>query len=847
MSTTPSSKTTGAQATGGFAKYQDMIFSGIVAVLVLLFLGKAIFGPGFNASDNIASESFQPYLQEASKKGEFPHWLPYIFSGLPSYAALLTTGDRTWDFSAYVVNKISYIFSSILGSDTARISFWYILYAIGMYFLMRTKKQEPMVALFTSIMAVFSTWVMTWVMIGHNTKPIAFAMFPYILLCLESIREKWNLKYAVLLVLAVHVMVESTHMQMVFYGIVTFGLYLLFELVSRLITKNEPMGVIRAALVLAVAGAMSFGMGADRFLSTLEYTPYSTRGSAPIGQLNQSATPQKAANKQDANGGNDYQYATNWSFSPEETMTFLVPNYFGFGKLPYKGPLSDNREMIISAYFGQMPFTDAANYMGICVLFLGLYGAWRFRRDLFVQFLVTLSVFALLLSFGRNMSFLYDIFYYHIPMFNKFRTPSMVLHLMQFAFPILAAYGIAGLAQVREEKDAKSRKVGLYMLIVCGVFLVIGFVYPSMSETGYRAQVESSNQIMRYQDPQVRTAISEFVFDEMKSDWTVTGVFALLMGLLVYLFVNKKISASLFYPALIIVSLTDLWRVDIRPMDIPKKKLETEVFQKTDVIDFLQRDKSVFRIADMDVLPSPNVAAYFKLENIHGYHSAKMRVYQDLMDEAGNGEGSIIQNPLLWNLLNVKYILSSQKLFPNIEPVFTSQQTRALVYQNPAFMPRAFFVKEAVVASKNEILQHLKNSDFFPADTAYVEEKLAVQIDTATSGSTAVLTERKNEYQKYQVKTSANNSLLFVSEVFYPVSWKAYIDGQETPIIKTNFAFRGIVVPKGEHSVEFRYQSPKFEQGKTISLAANILLLAAAVAAVYMDLKAKKNSASTAA
>ncbi len=827
-------------------KYQDWIFPAITGLLILIFLGKAIFGNGFNASDNIASESFQPFLQEAAKKGEFPQWLPYIFSGLPSYAALLTTGNRTWDFSSFIVSKISYAFAGILGSDTARIAFWYIVYATGMYFLMRMKKHERMVALFTSISAVFSTWILTWVMIGHNTKPIAFAMFPYILLCLENVREKWSLKYAVLLVLAVHVMVESTHMQMVFYGICTFGLYLLFELVSRLITRKQPMGVLRAALVLAVAGAMSFGMGADRFLSTLEYTPYSTRGSAPISQIMQNGDQkQKSANVQDANGGNDYDYATGWSFSPEEMMTFFVPDYYGFGKLHYKGPLTGNRDMILSSYFGQMAFTDAANYMGICVLFLGLFGAWRFRRDLFVQFLITLSVFALFLSFGRNLSFLYDFFYYHVPMFNKFRAPSMVLALMQFAMPILAAYGVAGMGQLREEKEASKRRPALYLLVICGVFFISGLVYPSMVEESYRAQVEQSRQVAQYGDnAEVKTAIGEFVFGEMRSDWLTTGFFALLLGGIVWMYVNKKLSAGMFYPLLIVISLVDLWRVDVRPMDIPKKKIESDVFKKTDLIDFLTRDTSVFRIADLDVLPSPNVAAYFKLENIHGYHSAKMRVYQDLMDEAGNGGGSIIQNPLLWNLLNVKYITSQKAIFPNMQPVFTSASGNGLVYQNPAMLPRAFFVKQAVVASRTDILKHLKDGDFFPVDTAYVEAALPQTIDTTITGAQATLVERKNEYQKYMVTAPGTQSLLYVSEVYYPVSWHAFVDGQETPIYKTNFAFRSVIVPKGQHTVEFKYESPKFEEGKTISLAANLLLLAGAVGAVFIEWRGRSKTTS---
>jgi lipoprotein-anchoring transpeptidase ErfK/SrfK len=326
----------------------------------------------------------------------------------------------------------------------------------------------------------------------------------------------------------------------------------------------------------------------------------------------------------------------------------------------------------------------------------------------------------------------------------------------------------------------------------------------------------------------------------MQSDWRTTGFLALLAVTLVWMFVNKRINHSVFYAALTLVCVVDLWRVDVRPMDIPKKKIESEVFAKTDVINFLQSDSSVFRIADMDVLPAPNVAAYHRLENIHGYHSAKLRVYQDLMDEAGNGGGSIINNPLLWNLLNVKYILAAQDMGP-VQPVFVSAQNNARVYMNPSFRPRAYAVKHAVVASKTEILRHLKEQDFNDLDTAYVEEALPVMPDTNTAATQVKIVEKQNERQVYSVNAGGNN-LVFFSEVYYPVSWKAYIDGKETPIIKTNFAFRGLVVPRGQHTVEFKYESPKFEQGKTISLACNVLVLLAAIGAGVMEWRSRRSA-----
>lgn len=832
-------------------KYQDYIFIALIALSVIVFLSNAIFGAGFNSSDNIASNSFVPYLDQADKSGNYPLWIPYIFSGMPSYAALLTTGDRTWDVTSEIIMGIASTFGKIFGSDVARIAFWYILYGIGMYLLIRSKKHERPVALFTALAAIFSTFVIVWVMIGHNTKPVTLSMFPFVLLGLEKIRERWSLLYAVLMVVAVHVMIESTHLQMVFYGICTFGLYLLFELISRAISKDQPLGVLRAAGVLAIAGGLSYAMASDRFMSTQEYVPYSTRGSAPISQMVSANTPATngASNKskQDINGGNDYDYATNWSFSPGEVMTFFVPNYYGFGKLDDKGLFTADKNDKIPTYYGQMPFTDAANYMGIGVLFLAFFGAYSYRKDAFVQFLIALSVFSVLLSFGKNGSFIYDFFYNVVPNFNKFRAPSMALAMIQFAVPLLSAFGITALASLRGSESSGKQKSSptvpksvIVFVSASALFLVLGFIYPSMFESDFKSTVTSSATFKEYNE-QTKNLLADFIFDEMSADWKATGAILLLFAGAIFLYVRRSINGMIFYTAIILLSVLDLWRVAYRPMEVAKKPLSKEVFNTTDYIEFLKNDKSVFRIADFQALASPNVAAYHKLENVHGYHSAKLRVYQDLLDEAGNGGGSYIVNPTLWNIMNVKYILASQPLAQGQVPVFESQTSQVKVYPNPGFMPRAFFVNNAVVADKIDILKHLKNGDFNPKDTAFIEEKLPSAIEPADSTATATVVAKTNESMTLDVTASGNN-LLFISEVFYPVSWKATIDGTPAEIHKTNFAFRSIVIPKGKHKVELRFESPSFQTGKTISLGANIVVLLCAVGAVLLEMKSKKKS-----
>jgi hypothetical protein len=235
--------------------------------------------------------------------------------------------------------------------------------------------------------------------------------------------------------------------------------------------------------------------------------------------------------------------------------------------------------------------------------------------------------------------------------------------------------------------------------------------------------------------------------------------------------------------------------------------------------------------------------AYFGLQHVHGYHSAKLRVYQDLLDVAGNGGGSVIVNPFLWNLMNVKYLLSERPLMEGMQPVFKSQEAQLLVYENPSVLPRAFLVSRTETASQMDILQHLKKGDFAPLELAYLEKPLPQAIDTIAGDMMEHINRVRsiaysNETIKLEVDATGNN-LLFISDVYYPAGWKAYIDGKETEIFKTNYAFRSMIVPKGKHNVEMRFTSERFALGKNLSLASNVLVIALLGVGVWQWRKTK--------
>lgn len=811
------------QSTSFFTKYGDVLAYASILLSVIVFFADALFGGKnfMSGGDNVAFYSFVPYLEQAKDAGEFPLWVPYIFGGMPSLASFLAAGDRTWDFVGQFIFSFPRAMGDLFNNDTARLALWYVMYGWGVYTLARVKGLHRLIGVFSAIAAIFSTFVIVWIMIGHSTKPVSMATLPWILLALERLREKFSVGNLFLLTLPLIVLVSATHPQMMFYIGCGTAIYMLVELTTRLITKEGWTDVLKAGAGLVLATVIALGSHADMFLATREYTPESTRGSAPL--------VQSEKNAQDQTGGNDYEYATNWSFSPGEMFTFVVPNYYGFGNTSIKTSRSAPPQRG-NLYWGQMPFTDAANYMGVAVLVLGLIGMWHYRRDPFVIFLTVVGAFSLLLSFGKNFPVLYDIFYNAVPAFNKFRAPSMALCLLQFALPVAAGYGLSAVAAWASESTPQSRRRGLIILGIVAVMSAVIFLVAT-DEADYKEAVNAALVAKQGGDP--NAAVSEqfldIVYNEMHADAMAAVFYLLATGGLIFAATRGLLKANVVFMLVLTMTIVDLWRVDKRPYEPKEGSPEMNVFAKNDVVSFLQNDRGPYRVCDLSNAFPANWWAYHFIESVSGYSSAKLRVYQDMLDVAAPGPGqrpapgnSAVLNPYLWNLLNVKYIVSDRPIYQGIEPVFRSNETQLMVYANEGVLPRAWFVDSiAVQSDRRTMLEQLRDGAFDARRKAVVEESFSGMNACGTdSMSTAQVVDRSN--QKLTIKaTTSTKQFLVVSEIFYD-EWHAYIDGNEVPMVKTNFLLRGLVVPQGTHTVEFRYQSPAFERGRTISLASNI-------------------------
>ncbi len=810
-------------------RFQHVAAIGVIVLSLVIFLWPVLYGgKTFLAADTIASHAWDTILKDAETQGIFAQWNPYIFCGMPGYASLTFTGNRWYDLSAQVFFVFNNAVRLALGnSNDAIVVFYYIIFAMGMYVLLFSKTRSKLASVVGSLGALYSTYIIIWIMTGHTTKIATLHTMPWMLLVLERLREKFDWRLAVALALLVHLTLLSSHVQMIFYVFFAIGVYLFFLLARSWRNKAEAKAVVLTGLILAAASMTGFAMDSDRYLSVLEYNPYSIRGSAPI----QTDTQQPDSKTQ--SGGLDYDYATQWSFSPGEMMTWLVPNWYGFGGREYRGVLSQNRPMELNLYFGPMTFTDGPQYMGIVLTVLAVMGFLRFRKDPFVQYLGGMTIFALVVSFGKEFPVLFDAMFKYFPGFNKFRIPSMILVLVQLFVPILAAYAIAGYIEDRgKHLDTKTEQRWKIALIgLAGAFaisLVLGGVVESIYATFHPAQEVTPRLARSYGDnPQVLSELYQFIAGSVVTDVRV-GLFFLTLSLgALHWYRKGKIQAGAMASMLVIVVVADLWRVAEEPNKPKPGSDQKAIFTAPDYVRALQQDTTQFRVLQFinNQLPYDNTLAYFRIQSAYGYQGAKPRAYQDMIDVAGP------TNPLVWQLMNVKYIISNTQDSSGLLAL-AYRGAQHSIYQYKYALPRAFFVDAAQVASGAATLEKIKSMAFNAYQVAFVEKEIEEKIDPPDSTARVAITRYGIQDLQLRVKASGNN-LLFLSEMYYPVGWTAWLDGKEIPIHRLDYMFRGVVVPKGAHDLEMRYASRGYALGKDISLGVNVLVLCAGVGAGF--------------
>ncbi|MDP8203321.1 MAG: hypothetical protein P9L95_02175 [Candidatus Tenebribacter mawsonii] len=768
-------------------KYKHVIFISLLFIILsVLFFRIAFQNYAPPASDTIQWRSSAQVLMEYNKEHkDQAMWNPNVFSGMPSY--LISFGAK-------------YPFLGQIYKLTNKVMNWRILMlfimALGVYLFMIHLKFDPIIAFISAIALPLSCHFLGLLEIGHNTKFKAIVYIPWIMYAVHYLKERRNLLALGATAILFIVQLRANHPQISYYTYLMILIYWIAQTIWAIKDKELKPHIIFSVFLL-LAFIIAFMAIAQPYFSSYEYGQHTIRGGST---------------------GLSTSYATSWSFHPLEILTFINPNFFG-GVSPF--------------YWGWMPFTQTSMYMGI-IIFLFAIIALFYNRNRLVKILLSVSIITLLLSFGRHLPFLSNFLLNYLPGFNKFRVPAMILVILQFATVILAGFGIKTILEKIKEDDKKFFDLFQKILIVVFALFILFLAFSSSLD---KFGLQHSSDASKYNSGQLKQ-LKTMRLEKLVDDGIQTGIFLLVSMGLILLAGRKKIGKYPFLILIAILVITDLLLIDSRFLQnvTPQQNIEKQ-YQKTDVDKFLLQDTENFRIYPLAREFGQNSWAYYH-QTIGGYHGAKLKRYQEIIENCLNAE-FLDRIPINWNIvnmLNAKYVIFNQKLpIDNLEYAYYDRKQKQTVYLNNTYLPRAWFVKNTELIKDNKsIWKKLNDPEFSPAETAIVEKH--VPTTYAPTESSVTPTGFDLHDVKFEVVTDTT-SFLTISEIYYPAGWKAFIDGTETEIYATNYILRGIVVPKGEHAIEMKFESETYSWSLKLSLIGLILAVLIFLMGLYIYIR----------
>ena len=808
-------------------KYHSAAALAAIVIFFLIFFAPMYFsGKTFQSGDIVTSMSYTTFVETYGT----PLWNPYIFGGFPSTATISIF--RWFDFIAVLYSTVQKAFTFFFSVQYASYTFHLLVLAFTSFFLMRTLKAGAWVSMLVSIATSFSTGIVVFLFIGHVSKLPALAMLPFILLLLIRFQSKIRWLEVLLLVVALHLMVITLHVQIIFYILFAVGIYFLFYIIRTLVKKERELNlrILKSLGIFAASAVIAVLMSFDEISQIYEYTPYSTRGSESV--------IEKTTGVTEESGSAFYDYHTNWSFSPGEVLTFIVPSYYGFGNVIYKGPLSQEQEVEVQTYFGQMPFVDVPMYMGAVIFFFALYGIYARRKDPFVQFLTLLAGISLLISFGKTLPVLFDLMFYNFPFFNKFRVPSMILVLVQISLPLLAGLGIMQILEAGKNKEIKSTNLLRNISLVFGGLFVLSLLLSSPVKGWLISHIHNSGD---RGGRLIQMQLGDFMSSMFHTDLLFAmGLTALAFGA-AYFYISGRLTSHAMIIAIAVLVVIDLWRIDSRAANYIEAPVVEGAFNTPGWVIAIKskNEKTPFRILNMKQDGTPgslnqnqNYHAYFLLEDLYGYSGIKPRAYQDIIDVLGSPV-----NVTLWRMLNTRYIITDKVFsYPGFNEIYNDG--KSFVYENSGALPRAYFVNSVEKMDAMGILNAIKTNSFDPGQVVFTDE--AIKTDIPDSTTYVEINGYAPELISMDVNASGNN-FLFLGSTYYPTGWKAEIDGKAEKIYRANHGYMGIVVPAGKHKVEFIYHPDNYYLGKYIALILSSVTLAGILLIMVINFSRKKS------
>jgi hypothetical protein len=851
-----------------------LISVAIFLVVALIFCKPALESDSVMKQGDIVNWQGMSHqsFQYKEKHGRFPLWITSMYAGMPGYQVAM-------DGPPNPLGYVDLVFQ--LGLPKPINIFF--LACITFYFLCMVLRIRPLVAVIGGLAFAYSSTFPQFITAGHDTQMLALAYTPAVLAGILLLFDKKYISGFIVTALFTSIQIAQGHQQISYYMFLVIGIMSLFFLVQAGITSRrtmlhgvitgraEAISVLKAIGLVAAAIILGVATNAVSLLTVYDYSKESKRG----GQL----VMDKKQNRQDVMQGDktkglSKEYAFQWSYGWDESLTLMFPGVKGYGshyaerdgdyqmypkldensnfhkQLTEKMGVPEDQAGQLTAqnsgslYWGDQPFTTGPIYLGaiVCMLFIfsmvyldGKHKWWIF----------TAAVLGVLLALGKHFpSFNYFLFD-HLPLYNKFRVPTMALELTGLVLPIGAALGLEKLVA---DTTIDMKKIKLAAMITGAVFLLTAALYFTADYSNENKQRTAAfGQLLSGGEKGLtREAINEFnnkypgqldngiyedfvqktgnnaaaakslltaLREDRQSAFGATIVRSLIFVLIamgiIFLFISKKINAVILLAGLGLLTAIDLLTFDSNYLNRysfgSKESYEASEFPLSPADQDILKDKDPnFRVLNRTAgnpYASDSRTSYYH-KSIGGYHPARLGIYDDLMEYQLYGS----PNMAVLNMLNTKYFIDRD------------QQSGVTAVPNPNALGNVWFVNSVkYVNGAVEEMKALNNLN--PAAEAIVDKKFESMLSggavAADSSATIKQTEFDNENVKYESNSSAAHVAVF-SEIYYK-DWKAYIDGKETPIAKANYVLRAMLIPAGKHSIEFKFEPSVYHTGSIIT------------------------------
>jgi Bacterial membrane protein YfhO len=770
--------------------------------------------------------------------GKYPLWTNGLFSGMPAIQIGGVGG-----------NYIHTVVQTALTLGLPKPMQFFFLACICFYILCITLRINPYVGIFGALAFGYATYNPVIVAVGHETKMWSIAYMPALLSGVLLLYEKKYWLGALLTAAFTGTMIAINHLQIVYYLFIAIGVMTVFYMIQWIKAKDWKHLFTASALTLTavLAGALSNG---EMMFGTFEYQKETIRGGASA--LTDTAQKVKKA----PSTGLDKDYALSYSMTMAEPFVMMVPKMFGgsssHAEIEQESskaiealstlPKELQQQLPMQYYWGGMTKggevgTSGPPYAGAIICMLAIFSLF-IPGNKHRWWILTAVLLTVIMSWGSYFDAFNGFLYDYLPFYNKFRAPSMILVVPQLLLSLAAVLFVQYALQLPDKKDLlpllKKAAIAIGGILVLLLIMYFSFDFTSGADKEVMKQVRQMNQ------PQLMDYIKTF-YEGLREDRQSLMMgsilrsfgFMLLGAALLFGFIKKMFNGTVLAILLAVFALLDVSLIN-------SKYFNSDNFQEKDTNEAefapskadleIMQDKSDYRVFNVAGSFQENNTSYY-YKSVGGYHPAKLRIYQDLIERQFSKQEF---NTGVLDMLNTKYIIQKDR-------AGATQQYQ----KNEGALGPCWLVKQ-VVFVKDADAEMKAIDDFNPKDTAFVQESFKASVPFMPQYDSAAkiqLVKNDNDVVTYTSDAATNQFAVF-SEIYYKAGWKALVDGKETPIVKVNYVLRGLALPAGKHNIEFRFEPPRLLMGKKLALIG--LLITLVFLGLWIFTTVRKNKAQSA-